>query len=51
MNSDKEILLKQLERICAILTEFASRKVHGSFIVRFDNGKIVICKKEETIKI
>ena len=43
--------MSQLEKLFRILQILVSEKFYGSIVIKFENGNIVICKKEENIKL
>mgnify|MGYP001576269478 FL=1 len=48
---DLHEMSQQLKILYAMLFELIEKKFYGSFTIKFENGKIIICKKEETIKL
>jgi len=44
-------MIDQLNRILEILKTLTSIKFYGTILIRFESGKIVCVKKEETIKL
>lgn len=41
----------QLKKLLEILKDLTSKKFYGSMLIKFENGKIVHVKKEESIKL
>lgn len=42
---------EQYVRLVALLSELMRGQYYGSLDIRFENGKITVCKKTESIKI
>ena len=40
-----------MEKLFEIVKELTEKKFYGSLLVKFEAGKIVIVKKEESIKL
>ena len=44
-------MLETLKKLLDLIKELCDKKFYGSLEIRFEAGKIVVCKKEESIKL
>ena len=44
-------MLEALQKLFAIIKDLVDKKFYGSLEIKFEAGKIVVCKKEESIKL
>lgn len=44
-------MFESTRKLFEIIKELIDNKFYGKLEIKFENGKIVLCKKEETIKL
>ena len=44
-------MLETFKKLIELIKDLVDKKFYGSLEIRFEAGKIVVCKKEESIKL
>lgn len=51
MTGEKSAIFKQVQKLTDLIKGLIVNKFYGSILIKFENGKIVHVKKEESIRI
>lgn len=43
--------METLKKLFEIIKHLIETKFYGSFTIKFENGKVIQCKKDESIKL